>query len=75
MKKATIQLETLACPSCMQKIEGALKNLDGVQSDTIKVSFNSSKAKLSFDEDKVSIEQIEDGIKKIGYDVIKSKVQ
>ena len=29
MKSATIQLETLTCPSCMLKIEGALKNLDG----------------------------------------------
>jgi copper chaperone CopZ len=30
MKQATIQLETLTCPSCMQKIENAVKSLDGV---------------------------------------------
>ena len=35
MKSATIQLETLTCPSCMQKIEGALKALDGVDKDTV----------------------------------------
>ena len=46
MKSATIQLETLVCPSCMQKIESALKSLDGVDQDTVKVLFNSSKAKL-----------------------------
>ncbi|NLV89632.1 MAG: metal-binding protein, partial [Tissierellia bacterium] len=36
MKSATIQLETLACPSCSQKIEGALKALDGIDKDSIK---------------------------------------
>ncbi|NLN14371.1 MAG: heavy-metal-associated domain-containing protein, partial [Tissierellia bacterium] len=54
MKQATIQLETLACPSCMQKIEGALKAVDGIDNDTIKISFNSSKVKLEFDEGKTS---------------------
>ncbi|MCO4488939.1 hypothetical protein Si021_00923 [Streptococcus infantarius subsp. infantarius] len=30
MKKAILQLETLACPTCMQKIEGAIKSVAGV---------------------------------------------
>ena len=75
MKSATIQLETLTCPSCMQKIEGALKGLEGVHGDTVKVSFNSSKVKLDFDEEKVTIEEIEDAISKLGYDVLKTKVK
>lgn len=75
MKSATIQLETLTCPSCMLKIEGALKGLDGVDKDSATVSFNTSKVKLNFDEDKVSIEDIEGAITKLGYDVIKSKVK
>ena len=75
MKSATIQLETLTCPSCMQKIEGALKSLGGVDKDTAQVSFNSSKVKLDFDEDKVSIEEIESAISKLGYDVLKSRVK
>ena len=75
MKSATIQLETLTCPSCIQKIEGALKGLDGVDQDTSKVSFNSSKVKLDFDEDKVSIQEIENAISKLGYDVLKSRVK
>ena len=29
MQKATIQLESLTCPSCIQKVEGAVKSLDG----------------------------------------------
>lgn len=75
MKSATIQLETLTCPSCMQKIEGALKSVDGVDKDSAKISFNSSKVKLNFDADKVSIEEIEGAIQKVGYDVLKSKVK
>ena len=75
MKSATIQLETLTCPSCMLKIEGALKGLDGIDKDSANVSFNTSKVKLNFDEDKVSIEDIEGAITKLGYDVIKSKVK
>ena len=75
MKSATIQLETLACPSCMQKIEGALKSLDGIDKDSINVSFNSSRARLNFDEELVSIEKIEDAIIKVGYEVIKSRVK
>lgn len=75
MKTATIQLETLACPSCMQKIEGAVKRLDGIDQDTVKVSFNTSKVKLNFEEEKISINQIEDAITKVGYEVEKSKVK
>lgn len=75
MKSATIQLETLTCPSCIQKIEGALKGLDGADQNTAKVSFNSSKVKLDFDEDKVSIQEIENAISKLGYDVLKSRVK
>jgi copper chaperone CopZ len=75
MKAATIQLETLTCPSCMQKIEGAVKSLDGIDKDTLKVLFNSSKVKVDFDEDKVAIDQIEKSITNMGYEVIKSKVK
>lgn len=75
MKTATIQLETLTCPSCTQKIEGALKSLEGVDADSIKVLFNASKAKLSFDDEKVSIKEIERAIRQVGFTVEKSKVK
>ena len=69
MKKATIQLEALACPSCMQKIDSAVKSLDGVDKESVNVLFNSSKVKLNFDDEKVSIEKIEDAITALGYEV------
>ena len=75
MKSATLQLEALTCPSCTQKIEGAIKSLDGIDHDTAKVLFNSSKVKLDFNEDTVSIEEIEAAISKLGYDVLKTSVK
>lgn len=75
MKKATIQLEALACPSCMQKIENAVKSLDGVDKGSVSVLFNSSKAKFSFDDEKVKIEDVENAITKLGYEVKKSQVK
>ncbi|MFA5651158.1 MAG: heavy-metal-associated domain-containing protein [Proteiniphilum sp.] len=75
MKKATIQLETLTCPSCIQKIEGALKNVDGVDKESVNVRFNASKTVVHFDEEKTSIEQIEEAITRMGYPVLSSKVK
>lgn len=75
MQKATIQLETLTCPSCMQKIESAVKSLDGVEKENLSVLFNSSKVKLNFDDEKISIKDIENAISKLGYEVKKSQVK
>lgn len=75
MKKLTIQLESLACPSCMQKIENATKALQGVQKDSVKVLFNSSKVKLDFDESRIAAEAIEQAISTLGYEVKKSQVK
>ena len=74
MQKATIQLETLTCPSCMQKIENGVKSLDGVSKESLKVLFNSSKVRVEFDDEKVSIKDIEHVIDKLGYEVLKSQV-
>ncbi|HHT48537.1 MAG TPA: heavy-metal-associated domain-containing protein [Firmicutes bacterium] len=75
MKKATLQLETLACPSCLQKIENAVKSLAGVDKESVNVLFNASKVKLNFDEDKITIDQIEKAITALGYEVIKKQVR
>ncbi|MDO4380946.1 MAG: heavy-metal-associated domain-containing protein [Clostridia bacterium] len=71
MKKITIQLEELVCSMCASKIENALKKLDGVTD--VRVLYNSSKAKLSFDEEKIDTKQIEEAINAVGYDVIEIK--
>lgn len=75
MKKATIQLETLTCPSCMAKIEGALKNAEGIDKNTLKVSFNTSKVKVDFDDNTIGIDAIEKRITDLGYEVKKTQVK
>lgn len=67
MKATTIQLETLTCPSCLQKIETALKGVTGVEK--VKVLFNASKAKVTYDEELTSKETMKEAIEKIGYEV------
>lgn len=69
MKKVTFQLEPLVCPSCSLKIEGAAKGLEGVDADSIKVLFNASKVRLNFDESTISVEEIEQTIKRLGFEV------
>lgn len=73
--RANIQLETLSCPSCLQKIENAVKQVDGVNKDSVKVMFNASRVKVEFDNDVVGIEEIEDAIQRLGYVVEKSRVK
>lgn len=75
MKKAKLKLETLTCPSCLQKIEGAVSSLEGIDKDTLSVGFNSSTVKFDFDETKVKVEDVERAIEKLGYEVLKTKVK
>ncbi|NLI94199.1 MAG: heavy-metal-associated domain-containing protein [Erysipelotrichaceae bacterium] len=75
MKQLDMRLETLTCPSCIAKIEGALKKLNGVDKDSIQVRFNASRVKLSFDDSLLAKEDIENAIAKLGFNVINSKVK
>ncbi|HLS09044.1 heavy-metal-associated domain-containing protein [Lentibacillus sp.] len=75
MQKAIIQLETLSCPSCIQKIDHAVKKLERVDPNSAKVLFNSSKVKANFDAETVKVEKLEKAIEDLGYSVIKTKVK
>lgn len=67
--KKTIQMEELVCPMCAQKIETALQKIPGVTGAT--VLYNASKAKVEFDETRVSPEELVKVITGLGYVVIK----
>ena len=75
MQNANIQLETLTCPSCLQKIENGVGNLNGVDKDTLKVMFNASRVKVNFDGEVLTIEDIEKAINDLGYEVKRSRVK
>lgn len=72
MKKIVLNLEPLTCPSCIKKIEGALKKLDGIEE--VKVMFNSGKVRAQFDEVKIEAEQIAKTVSGLGYPIISQKV-
>lgn len=63
--KKTIQMEELVCPMCAQKIETALKKMNGVKEAI--VLYNASKAKVEFDETVTSLEEMEKVITGLGY--------
>ncbi|MEO2683914.1 cation transporter [Enterococcus faecium] len=72
MKKMIMQLDTLACPSCMQKIEHAVSQQPGVSNT--KVLFNASKIKANFDPEEVHPAQLAAVVEKLGYEVQSTKV-
>lgn len=71
MTTKTYQLETLTCPSCAAKIEGALKKTAGIEES--EVLFNSSRVKVTFKEDVVQSEVIKKTIETLGFDVLGEK--
>lgn len=75
MKKLILELETLACPSCLLKIEKGLLNLEGVDKSSIEVLFNSSRVRLNFDENQLQANTVIQTIQQLGYEVLKAKVK
>lgn len=67
----TYQLETLTCPSCAAKIEGAVRRVPGVKE--VQVLFNSSKVKVAFDEGTYDVAQVRRTIEGLGYDILGEK--
>ena len=75
MKNATIQLETLTCPSCLQKIENGVGKLKGIDKESLKVMFNASRVRVNFDAEVITIEEIEKSIQDLGYEVKRSRLK
>ena len=51
------------------------KSLNGVEKESVQVLFNSSKVKFDFDDEKLSVEDVEKAITALGYEVLKSQVK
>lgn len=70
MNTTTYQLQTLTCPSCIQKITTAVSAMSGVKK--VEVLFNASKVKVSHDDYEYSPE-IRQTIERLGYEVLSEK--
>lgn len=71
MTTKTYQLETVSCPSCVAKIENMLKKTEGIQES--EVLFNSSRVKVTFDENAINSDTIKSKIGQLGYQVLGEK--
>lgn len=60
LKKATFTIGGLHCPPCVRTVERSLVRMPGVKSAT--VDWKTKRARLEFDEDKTSAQQIAEGI-------------
>jgi P-type Cu+ transporter len=67
MKKEIIKIKGMHCVSCSQIIENRLKSVEGIKN--INVSYATEKAKVEFDEAKISENKIYEEIEKSGYKV------
>lgn len=65
MSRTTLKLEKLTCPSCMHKITNSVSELEGVE--TTKILFDASKARVIYNDQLISEENIVNQIKSIGY--------
>jgi copper chaperone CopZ len=66
MKKTLLRSQELSCPSCVAKIEGALKSLKGV-SDA-KVFFNTGKIEVHHDPQIIRSDDLVKAVKSVGYE-------
>ncbi|NLG71436.1 MAG: heavy-metal-associated domain-containing protein [Chloroflexi bacterium] len=64
--KTILRSQELSCPSCVAKIEKALKNLDGVQEAT--VHFNTGRIEVEHDPERVKAETLVAAVKSAGYE-------
>ncbi len=69
---AVITVKGMECASCVAKVEGAVKKVEGVSS--VSVNLATEKAAVEYDSRKTSLGKIAEAIEGIGYDVIKEEI-
>ena len=63
---AVLQVDGMTCGSCAAGVQAVLGNLHGVQ--TAEVSFDKGQAVVRFDPERVSLEELAESIKDLGYE-------
>lgn len=70
-KKVIIPIEGMSCMSCVATIKKALSGMDGIKE--VNVSLKDKNATVKFDPKKVTPEQLQEAINKLGYKAGKPK--
>lgn len=71
MKQSRFHLRGMHCPSCVESIEKELKKLSGLEK--VAVNFTTESLAVSYDDQKVSSEDIIATVKKLGYQAQEEK--
>jgi len=64
--KTILRSQELTCPSCVAKIEKALKALDGVEE--AKVHFNTGRIEVQHDPERADGKDLKQAIRAVGYE-------
>ena len=67
MQTQTLDVKGMTCGHCKMSVEGALEKLDGVS--VVEVDLNTGKVEVSYDESKVSLDNMKEAVEDQGYDV------
>lgn len=70
-RTAVIAVEGMSCASCVAGIRKSLSSMEGVYS--VEVSLEHRTARVHFDEEEVSVEQIAEAIRALGYEATPSE--
>ena len=68
VNQVTLNVQGMSCGHCVSSVENSVGKLDGV--NEVKVHLESGKVDVSFEEDKVSLDEIKETIDDQGYDVV-----
>lgn len=73
IKKIIFNIIGMSCISCASKIEAELNKTDGI-SDA-QVTYNTSKAQVSYIDEKIDVQKIHNIVKELGYDAIEITIK
>lgn len=73
MTKNNLKILGMTCSACAKASERAVKKLDGVTEAN--VNYSTEKLSISYDENKVSLHQIQEAISKAGYEALEEIVE
>ncbi|GAB6169886.1 heavy metal translocating P-type ATPase [Clostridium carnis] len=70
MEKKLFKIEGMSCSACANRVEKAINKLEGV--DKANVNFATETLSVSFNNEKIKKEEIENAVEKVGYGVKKN---
>ena len=68
MKKIVLGIEGMDCEGCVKRLTNVLSELDGVSN--VKVSLENKNAEVEYDEDKLELDDIKQGVSDAGFEAV-----